>query len=83
MGITSAPRADGEHPRKSPTPSRAEILTFWGGHGRSSLDGRKVAVLPHWYSFLEIQPLELAGNLPFRGAKEVFPGEVSHWRHCY
>lgn len=64
-------RADAEHLRKSPMSSRAEILTFLGGHGHTSLVA-KLAGNP---------PSGTCRRLPSRVAKGPFPGEVSHWRH--
>lgn len=47
IGIATIPKAEIQQPRKGAVPTRAEVLTFWGGYDHSSLDGRKVVVLPH------------------------------------
>ena len=59
IGIAATPKAEIQHLRKGPVPTRAEVLTFWGGYDHSSLDGRKVVVLPHLSNLLEIHALGL------------------------
>lgn len=62
-----------------PSPS-VEILTWLEEPGRNSQNVNKVVVEPHQWNFLEICPLEFAGNLP-EVTGNVVHGEVSHQKH--
>ena len=58
------PGGEIELPRKSPPPDRDPDLV--GGCMALAHWMAKPSVMLHWWSFLEVFPMELASNVPFR-----------------